>query len=116
MISSNAVSGQLSVGRNAACARHQAQPITRCALSQGMTQLAGLPLRILCGVPWAAKRTGQSSTITPVLIPFLRTVYSVAQFRNSGTNFGGTFAGFQLRVMLHLHKGWIQCVSIHFAL
>ncbi len=58
---------------------------------------------------------GQSSTITPVLIPFLRTVYSVVQFRNSGTNFGGTFAGFQLRVMLHLHKGWILCFSIHFA-
>src|SRR5258708_10450528 len=58
---------------------------------------------------------GQSSTITPVLIPFLRTVYSVVQFRNSGTNFGGTFAGFQLRVMLHLHKGWIPCFSIHFA-
>src|SRR5260370_11115224 len=39
-------------------ARREAQPIARCALAQGKTQLAGLPLRILCGVPWAAKRTG----------------------------------------------------------
>src|SRR5260370_7535925 len=47
---------------------------------------------------------GQSSTITPVLIPFLRTVYSVVQFHNSGTNFGGTFAAFHLHLLLHFPK------------
>src|SRR5260370_23157334 len=70
-------------------ARRQAQHIARCALAQGITQLAGLPLRILCGVPWAAKRTGPPVPARPVLIPFLRTVYSVVQFRNAVTNPGG---------------------------
>src|SRR5260370_38390054 len=69
-------------------ARRQAQPIARCALAQGKTQLAGLPLRILCGVPWAAKRTGPPVPALPVLIPFLRTVYSVVQFRDPVTNPG----------------------------
>src|SRR5260370_33929506 len=70
-------------------ARRQAQHIARCALAQGKTQLAALPLRILCGVPWAAKRTGPPVPARPVLIPFLRTVYSVVQFRNAVTNPGG---------------------------
>jgi hypothetical protein len=81
-------------------ARRQAQPIARCALAQGKTQLAGLPLRTLCGVPWAAKRTGPPVPARPVRIPFLRTVYSVVQFRNPRTN-TGDIAGFQLHVMLH---------------
>src|SRR5713226_1878330 len=37
----------------------------------------------------AAKRTGSPVPARPVLIPFLRTVYSVAQFRNAVTNPGG---------------------------
>src|SRR5260370_17762927 len=52
-------------------------------------------------VPWAAKRTGPpgTGTIAPVLIPALRTVYSVVQFRNPGTNPGGRdIAGLQLHV------------------
>src|SRR5260370_41660439 len=52
-------------------------------------------------VPWAAKRTGPpgTGTIAPVLIPVLRTVYSVVQFRNPGTNPGGRdIAGLQLHV------------------
>src|SRR5713226_7711003 len=64
-----------------------------------MTQLAGLALRTLCGVPWAAKRTGPPVPAHPVLIPFLRTVYSVVQFRNPGTNPGGRdIGGSQLHV------------------
>jgi hypothetical protein len=67
--------------------------------------LAGhrVPLRTLCGFPWAAKRTGPPVPSRPVLIPFLRTVYSAVQFRNPYTN-AGDIAGFQLHVMLHLHK------------
>src|SRR6266581_4465627 len=68
-----------------------------CALAQGKTLLAGLPLRTLCGVPWAAQRTGPPVPACPVRIPLLRTVYSVVQFRNPGTN-GGAIAGFQLHV------------------
>ncbi len=56
---------------------------------QGRTQLAGLPLRTLSGVPWAAKRTGPPVPAHPVRILSLRTVYSVVQFRNAGTNPGG---------------------------
>src|SRR6266568_9390832 len=77
----------------------QAQPIARCALAQGKTQLAGLALRTLCGVPWAAQRTGPPVPACPVRIPLLRTVYSVVQFRNPWTNPGGRdIAGLQLHV------------------
>src|SRR6266568_8312261 len=75
----------------------QAQPIARCALAQGKTQLAGLALRTLCGVPWAAQRTGPPVPSHPVLIPFLRTVYGVVQFCNPGTN-PGDIAGLLLDV------------------
>src|SRR5260370_33529836 len=85
-------------------ARRQAQPIARCALAQGKTQLAGVPLRILCGVPWAAKRTGPPVPAHPVLIPFLRTVYSVVQFRNPVDLSRGGSGGFHLHVMLHCTK------------
>src|SRR6266481_3218478 len=57
----------------------------------------------------------QSSTITPVLIPFLRPVYSVVQFRNPVTNLGG-HCGHPAPCNAPLHKGWVRCVSIHFAL
>src|SRR5258707_12509303 len=46
-------------------------------------------MRILCRVPWAVKRTGSAVPARLVLIPFLRTVYSVVQFRNAVTNPGG---------------------------
>src|SRR5216684_5103528 len=54
--------------------------------------------------PWGAKRTGSPSTITPVLIPFLRTVYTVVQFLNPWTNTRGIFVRFQLQVVLCLRK------------
>src|SRR5216684_9048234 len=81
-----------------ACATPSAA-IAPCALAQGKTQLAGLALRTLCGVPWAAQRTGPPVPSRPVLIPFLRTVYSVVQFRNPWTNPGGRdIGGLQLHV------------------
>src|SRR5258708_38737794 len=84
-------------------ARRQAPPIARCALAQGKTQLAGLPLRTLRGVQWVANRTGPPEPSPPVRILFLRTLYSVVQFGNPWTN-AGDIPGFQLHVMLHLHK------------
>jgi len=48
----------------------------------------------------AAQRTGPPGTIAPVLIPFLRTVYSVVQFGNPGPIRGQC----QLYVMLHYKR------------
>src|SRR5216683_1472185 len=47
----------------------------------------------------------QSSTITPVLIPSLRTVYTVVQFRNPCDQLLGIFAGFQPHVTAPFTKG-----------
>src|SRR5713101_8043645 len=55
----------------------------------GYDSACGFAAANSCGVPWAAKRTGPLVPSRPVLIPFLRTVYSVVQFRNPRTNTGG---------------------------
>jgi len=61
-------------------------------------------------------QTNESPVLSrTVLIPFLRTGYSVVQFRNPVTNPGG-HCGLPAPRNAPLHKEWIRCVSIHFAL
>ena len=104
------------------CARMQrgksnVNKISRCTLAQGKTQLTGLPPRTLCSVLRSAKRTGPPVPSRTVLIPFLSTVYSVVQFRNPVDKSGGTLrASSSAPSNALLHRGWIRCVSIHFAL
>src|SRR6266446_8686254 len=91
-ISSNAASGQLSVGRNAACGvRDSKRSPSRVVLSPKVR----LSLQV-CRRELSAAFHGRPNEQVllvpsrPVLIPFLRTVYSVVQFGNPGTNTGDT--------------------------